>query len=159
MFKEFASQSVGRRINLLFRLSMMHLRNEAKKIGIGSGDYTILFMLYIQDGMSQDELSKLMRVDKSYIARAVANMEKKGMVIRKPDPHEHRIKRVYLGKNAREAEPAFFDLAKKWHDNLIKDIPPDDLIVTQNGLDQMMKNAETALGLEELTNELNRKSI
>jgi DNA-binding MarR family transcriptional regulator len=116
-------------------------------------------MLYIQDGMSQDELSKMMRVDKSYIARAVANMEKMGMVIRKPDPHEHRIKRVYLGKNAREAEPAFFDLAKKWLDNLIKDIPSDNLIVTLNGLDQMMKNAETALGLEEMTTKLNRKSI
>ena len=147
MFKDFASKSVGRRINLLFRLSMMHLRNEAKKIGVGSGDYTILFMLYVQDGLSQDELSKQMRVDKSYIARAVANMEKMGMVNRTPDPHEHRIKRVYLCKKAREAEPVFFDLAEEWHYNLIKDIAPDDLIVIQNGLDQIMKNAETALGL------------
>ena len=150
MFKEFASESIGRRINILFRLSMMHLRDEAKKIEVGSGDYTILFILYTQDGLSQSELSKRMRVDKSYIARAVASLEKMGLVTRRQDPHEHRTKRVYLGKKARKMEATFFNLAKRWHYNLIKDIPPDELTVIQKGLDIMTKNAETALERENL---------
>ena len=159
MFKEFASKSIGRRVNFLFRLSMMHLRNEAKKIGLGSGDYTILFFLYTQDGLSQNDLSKRMRLDKSYIARAVASLEKMGMVTRKPDPDEHRIKRVYLDTKARKMEAAFFNLAKRWHYNLIKDIPSDELLVIEKGLDKMIKNAETDLEQEDLTKKFNRNPI
>jgi DNA-binding MarR family transcriptional regulator len=159
MFSAFASESVGRRINLLFRLSMMHLRNEMKKMGVGAGDYAILFILYMEDGLSQDELSRRLRVDKSYTARAVAHLEKMGMVKRKPDPHEHRIKRVFLGNNGRDMESDFFKVAKTWHQTLVKDIDPEDLEVIRAGMDKMMANAETALGLEDLYNDFNRKSI
>jgi DNA-binding MarR family transcriptional regulator len=155
MFKKFAAQSVGRRINILFRLSMMHLRREMKKMGVGAGDYAILFILYIQDGLSQDELSKRMRVDKSHTARAVANLEKMDLVKRRQDPHEHRIKRVFLGKRAREMEFDFFDLAKNWHETLVKDIDPDNLLIIREGMDQMMKNAETSLFLTDLENKNN----
>jgi DNA-binding MarR family transcriptional regulator len=159
MFSAFASESVGRRINLLFRLSMMHLRNEMKKMGVGAGDYAILFILYMEDGLSQNELSRRLRVDKSYTARAVAHLEKMGMVKRKPDPHEHRIKRVFLGNNGRDMESDFFKVAKTWHQTLVKDIDPEDLAVIRAGMDKMMANAETALGLEDLYNDFNRKSI
>ena len=159
MFKEFAAESVPRRINLLFRLSMMHLRGEMKKMGVGSGDYAILTILYLQDGLSQDELSKQMRVDKSNIARALVKLEKMGMVERRPDPHEYRIKRVYLGRKAREMEADFFNVLEEWHYILVKDIDPQDLDVIKRGLDRMMKNAEASLGLEELYNEFNRKLL
>ena len=159
MFQEFAAESVGRRINLLFRLSMMHIRGEMKKMGVGPGDYVILPILFLQDGLSQDELSKQMRVDKSNIARAVAKMEKMGMVERKPDPHEHRIKRVYLCQKALEMQTSFFNVLKEWHHILVKDIDPWELDVIKRGMDRMMKNAEDSLGLEELDNIFNRKII
>ena len=159
MFKSFAAESVGRRINLLFRLSMMHLRSEMKKMGVGPGDYAVLLILYLQDGLSQDELSKQMRVDKSNTARAVVKLEKMGMVERRPDPDEYRIKRVYLGKKAREMETDFFNVLKEWHYTLVKDIDPQELDVIKRGLDRMMKNAEVSLGLEDLDNIFNRKII
>ncbi len=124
-----------------------------------SGDYAILFILYMEDGLSQDELSRRLRVDKSYTARAVAHLEKMGMVKRKPDPHEHRIKRVFLGNNGRDMESDFFKVAKTWHQTLVKDIDPEDLAVIRAGMDKMMANAETALGLEDPYNDFNRKSI
>ena len=159
MFKSFAVESVGRRINLLFRLSMMHLRKEMKKMGVGPGDYAILPILYLQDGLSQNELSEQMRVDKSNTARAVAKLEKMGMVERKPDPHEHRVKRIYLGPKALEMEADFLNVLKEWHSVLVKDIDPKDLNVIKRGLDRMMKNAEVSLSLEDLYNEFNRKSL
>ena len=76
---------MGRRINLLFRLTMSYLRLEMKKLGIGAGDYTFLIILFFLPGLSQDELSRLLHVDKSYTARSVARLEKMGLVERKPD--------------------------------------------------------------------------
>lgn len=102
MYEGFADASMGRRIDLLFRLSMMHIRNEMKQLGFGAGDYPFIAMLFLNEGLSQDELSRQMRVDKSYTARALAKLEKSGMMERRPDPYEHRIKRVFLGQEARK---------------------------------------------------------
>ena len=112
MYREFAEISMGKRINLLYRLSMMNLRNEMKKLGVGVGDYAFIAFLFINEDVSQDELSRMMRVDKSYTARALARLEKLGLVERKPDPDEHRIKRVVLSEKARKMEQYFFAILK-----------------------------------------------
>ncbi len=150
MLKSFVEKSVGKRIHLLYRLTMMNIRDEMKKLGFGAGDYGFLAMLFIQDGMSQDELSKLMRVDKSYTARAIAKLEKSGMVERRPDPEEHRIRRVFLGEKAFEIKPQFVAALKKWHHTLIKEVDLDELDIAIRVLDQMQINAEAHLGLDSI---------
>jgi len=147
MFKSFEKKFIGRKIHILFRLSMAHVRAEMKKLGFGAGDYGFLVILFLDEGLSQEELSRKMRVDKSYTARALAKLEKAGMVERRPDPEEYRIKRVFLGRKAREIEPQFFQILKTWHKVLVKDIESDHLAQLQTGLEHMIKNAEAWLGL------------
>ncbi|MCF6247469.1 MAG: MarR family transcriptional regulator [Desulfobacula sp.] len=150
MHETFAKESVGKKVNSLFRLCMIHLRNEMKKMGVGAGDYPFLAFLFFKEGQSQDELSKRMRVDKSYTARALAKLEKLGMIERRPDLNEHRVKRVFLSQKSRDMETPFFEMLKNWHNTLIKNIDPDDLAIVQSGMDQMIENAEDALGLEKI---------
>ncbi len=147
MLKSFVEKSVGRRIHILYRLSMMNVRDEMKKLGLGAGDYSFLVLLFVQDGLSQDEISKQMRVDKSYTARAIAKLEKAGMVERRPDPNEHRIRRVFLGEKACEIEPQFVEMLQQWHGTLIEGIDPDEFSILCKVLDQMKENAEACLEL------------
>ncbi len=148
MYESFKNVAVGRRINLLFRLSMMHIRNEMKKLGFGAGDYAFLILLFVKDGLSQDEITRQMRVDKSYTARALAKLEAAGMVERRPDPEEYRVKRVFLGQKARAIETDFFEILKGWHDTLVEGIDPDRLKQVLEDVDHMIENAENRLGLK-----------
>lgn len=148
MFEILAKEAMGRRINLLFRLTMMHVRSEMKSLGIGAGDYAFLILLFMKEGVSQDELSQLMRVDKSYTARALAKLEKTGMVRRETDPDEHRIKRVFLTQKTRDLEPEIFQIIKNWNEVLVRDIDPAECDVIRRGMDQMAENAAAYLGLE-----------
>lgn len=141
MDTKFVEEAIARRINLLFRLTMAHLRTEMKKLGIGAGDYTFLIIPFFQPGLSQDELSRLIHVDKSYTARSLARLEKMGLVERRPDPQEHRVKRVFLTQKALDMEAAFLGVLKGWQDILVKDIHPDELKIIREGLDKMMDNA------------------
>ena len=150
MYKKFAEDSVGKRIHILFRLSMMNVRAEMKRLGFGAGDYAFLVALFLDEGLSQDELSRRMRVDKSYTARALAKLEKAGMVERRPDPEKHRIKRVFLGKKALDNKLNFFNILQDWHKTLVKDIDKDDLDIIRTGIDKMITNAETFLDLGEI---------
>jgi DNA-binding MarR family transcriptional regulator len=150
MSEKFIEESMGKRIHILFRLSMMNARNEMKKLGFGAGDYAFLAVLFLDDGLSQDELSRRMRVDKSYTARALAKLEKTGMVERRPDPEEHRIKRVFLGKKAHDNKLNFLKIVQGWHKILVKDIDGGDLNTVRSVMDKMIANAEAFLGLEEI---------
>lgn len=145
MNKSFATESMGLRINLLFRLCMRHLRIEMKKLGIGAGDYSFLAISYFFPGLSQDELSRHMHVDKSYTARSVAKLEKMGLLERRPDPDNHRVKRVFLTHRAMDMEDEFFGVLKDWQSTLVKGIDPDELEIIRNGLDKMMENASASL--------------
>lgn len=148
MYTEFAKASMGKRINILFRLSMMNFRNEMKKLGFGAGDYPFIALVFLNEGLSQDELSRQMRVDKSYTARALAKLEKSGMIERQTDEKEHRIKRVFIGPEARRIEREFFDILETWNTALISDIDPEQIETVRRVMDQMIVNAETFLGLE-----------
>ncbi len=159
MYKEFADESIGRRFNILFRLSMAYFRNEMKKLGFGAGDYPFIALLFLNEGLSQDELSRLMRVDKSYTARALAKLEKMEMVERRPDPEEHRAKRVYLGKKILANEKKFFHILENWQATLINEIDEDHVEIVRNSLDKMVTNAEVFLGLEDNQNQVIRKII
>ena len=57
-------------------------------------------ILFLEDGLSQDELTRRIREDKSHTARAVAKMEKMGMVRQEPAPQAWRVKRVCLDTRA-----------------------------------------------------------
>lgn len=150
MYETFAKESVGKKVNILFRLSMTYIRSEMKKLGFGAGDYPFLALLFFEEGVSQDELSKKMRVDKSYTARAIAKLEKMGMVERRPDPVEHRTKRVFLSQKSRQMEENFFAMLKNWHQTLTRGIEPEHLAIIQAGMDRMIENAEDYLGLEKI---------
>ncbi|THB72935.1 MAG: MarR family transcriptional regulator [Desulfobacteraceae bacterium] len=148
MFESFAFESIPRRLVLLFRMTMKHLRLEMKEIGAGTGDYSFIAILFLKDGLSQDELSTRMQVDKSYTARAVARLEQMDLVERRPDPQEHRVKRVFLGQRAKDMKAEIFTVFKHWHDTLVRGIDPEDLPVIRQGLDQMIENACRELDLE-----------
>ena len=79
-----------------------------------------------------------------------AKLEKAGMVERRPDTEKHRIKRVFLGKKALDNKLNFFNILQDWHKILVKDIDKDDLDIVRTGIDKMITNAETFLGLGEI---------
>lgn len=146
-YETFIEASMGRRIGVLSRLTMTYIRSEMKKKGFGAGDYPFLALLFLKEGLSQDELSKFMRVDKSYTARAVARLEKIGMVERRQDPDEHRIKRVFLSRKSKKHEADFFNMLFIWQQTLTRGIEPEKQNIIREGLDKMVHNAEDYLGL------------
>lgn len=48
------------------------------------------------DGLTQDELTKIVKVDKAATARRIRSLEKKEIVFRKTDPEDKRNKKLYV---------------------------------------------------------------
>lgn len=71
------------------------------EIGVYPGQPPMLFILNKKDGQSQKEIAKTLNLKPSTITVMLKRMENANVVIRKPDPNDQRISRVYLTDEGR----------------------------------------------------------
>lgn len=68
-------------------------------VGVRVGEHEVLINLARTPGMTQQELAQHSFVAKSGVSMLISHMEKHGLVLRKPDVSDARIKRVYLTRS------------------------------------------------------------
>lgn len=106
--------TIGKNINILYRQFNLFLNHELSGVELNSTDLMYLGTLFIEDGVTQDDLAKDFCVDKAATARSMQNLEKKGIIIRKPDETDRRAKRIYLTDKAYKYKPLMESIQKKW---------------------------------------------
>jgi DNA-binding MarR family transcriptional regulator len=85
----FVLHDLARQLRLDFdRRARMH--------GMTRAQWVILFWLERQPGLSQKELAEILGVEPITVGRLVDRLEARGMVERRPDPHDRRIWRLHL---------------------------------------------------------------
>jgi DNA-binding MarR family transcriptional regulator len=72
-----------------------------REIGVGAGTWFSLALLSKKDGISQGELSQKFEIDPSRVTRLAKRLEKESLIIRKRDPEDHRIVRMFLTKKGK----------------------------------------------------------
>ena len=88
-------QQLGRTLTVLKRAYEAQL-------GISPLAAWILTLLCQRDGLTQNELTGIVRVDPSMITRTVKEMEhEEGWIARRRDPADNRLMRVYLTERGR----------------------------------------------------------
>ncbi len=78
------------------RLMRVRADQRARAHGMTRAQWVILFYLQIHPGMSQNELAGLVEVEPITIARLVDRLETRGLVERRHDPKDRRVRRLHL---------------------------------------------------------------
>ncbi len=84
---------------LLLRLGRAHrylIRNEMQAFGLFRGQPPVLFALNKKDGMSNSEMAEFLEITPATLTNKVKRMEKANLVIRKRDPEDERVSRIFL---------------------------------------------------------------
>jgi DNA-binding MarR family transcriptional regulator len=68
----------------------------ARGYGLTRAQGVILFRLARQPGLSQNEMASLLEVEPITVGRLVDRLEARGMVERRADPSDRRVKRLHL---------------------------------------------------------------
>ena len=131
-------------ICMISRLSSLFVGREMNRIGFGPGQFFLLSELYAEEGISQDELSRRVGFDKSNTSRALAKLERYGLVSRRPDPQNHRVKQVYLEPKAHQVRKDFIEIQNRWNALLLQDFSKEERAVLFSALKKLTTNAETA---------------
>ncbi|MGL5313494.1 MAG: MarR family winged helix-turn-helix transcriptional regulator [Peptostreptococcaceae bacterium] len=154
--KKHIMESVGRYIGHFYRYGQSFLSKEYKSYNIGPGQYQILIMLYLQDGISHEELTEKMSVDKATTTRAIMKLEQEGYVERSLNENDKRKYNIYLTEKALEKKDEIFKISVMWEDRLtgcLTEEEIDNLILT---LRKIANNMNISF-IDELDKETNSK--
>lgn len=118
--------SIGNYISIFYRIGASYLSQKYQSYGIGYGQYQFLITLYFEDGLSQDELTKRIAVDKATTARAINKLKEVGYVTVKIDSVDKRVHRVMLTEKALEIKNEILEIATQWEKKLLTPLTDDD---------------------------------
>lgn len=131
----------GTYISVLMRQLNLFFSHELSEVEITASELMYLSQLYTRDGLTQDELSTKISVDKAATTRTIQGMEKKGLIVRDSNEKDHRSKCVYLTDKAKQMEEHIREIQKKWSDYIMQDMTVSEAELFAKQLKQMSVRA------------------
>ena len=106
--------NIGKYISQLYRRGGIFITKRMEKYNIGQGQFMFLLELYIEDGRNQEELSKVLKIDKGTTARAIKKLEEEGYIERFKDEKDKRSNKIYLTQKGRDVKESIFSVLDEW---------------------------------------------
>jgi DNA-binding MarR family transcriptional regulator len=126
-----ASTAIARRLQKKFNAAGLNLTIE---------QWSVLYHLWKQEGISQQELCNSTFRDKPSITRLVDNLEKLNLVKRVPSEHDRRINLIYLTKQAQKLQEESMVLAEETLNEALETVPADKIEVCKEVLQLVYDN-------------------
>lgn len=126
-----ASTAIARRLQKNFKESSMDITIE---------QWSVLYHLWKQDGISQQQLCEATFRDKPSITRLVDNLEKLKLVKRVPSKEDRRINMIYLTKEAQGLQEKTMELANKTLNEALEGVAQGQIEVAKQVLQIVYDN-------------------
>ena len=136
------SNNLVRNIGLLYRYMMRALEAETAPLGMGAGRFSYLFILYINEGVTQQEIAYRLQADKAAVARTLVQLEIQGYIERRSDPNDGRVTRVYLTDKSRALQADLEAAVERVIDRLSLDSDIDEQSALRDQLTEMLKSLD-----------------
>jgi DNA-binding MarR family transcriptional regulator len=126
-----ASTAIARRLQKKFNAAGMNLTIE---------QWSVLYHLWKQEGMSQQDLCNATFRDKPSITRLVDNLEKLNLVKRVASENDRRINKIFLTKQAQKLQEQTMALAEETLNEALETVPPEKIDVCKEVLQVVYDN-------------------
>jgi DNA-binding MarR family transcriptional regulator len=126
-----ASTAIARRLQKKFNTAGLNITIE---------QWSVLYHLWKQEGISQQELCNATFRDKPSITRLVDNLEKSGLVKRVASESDRRINLIYLTKPAQKLQEEAMQLAEDTLNEALETVPPEKIDVCKEVLQVVYDN-------------------
>jgi len=153
------ADNLVRQIGLLYRTMMKALETETAPLGIGSGRISYLFMLYINEGLTQQEMANRLQADKGAVARTLAQLEDQGYVSRRRDPADKRVTRVFLTDKSKALQGDLEKAVERVITRLKENIAVDEHDMIKIQLKKMLDSLSAHYGSTRLKRQNNKPQL
>lgn len=126
-----ASTAIARRLQKNFKQEGIEITIE---------QWSVLYHLWKQDGISQQELCNASFRDKPSITRLVDNLEKLKLVKRVGSPTDRRMNLIYVTEAARKLQDQTMGIAETTLNEALEGVSKDDIERAKSVLQQVYDN-------------------
>ncbi|MDP4144753.1 MAG: MarR family transcriptional regulator [Bacillota bacterium] len=95
------------------------MQNSAKNYGLNTTEFMVMFEIYNNEGISLNELSKLLQLPKSSVSRIVDQLVTKEIISRLIPAENRRMIKLFVNRGFLESKEV-----KNIHKELLQDIEP-----------------------------------
>lgn len=136
------SFTITRLITLLARKSQEWITEVLKDYGITAAEQPFFMAVEHSDGMTQEELTAIVSVDKAATTRAVRSLEEKGYLTRRQDTKDRRKNLIYPTKKTHELFPEVQETLLALNDQITEGLSEAERNVICRAMLLMMQNFE-----------------
>lgn len=126
-----ATTAVARRLQKNFRNAGLEITIE---------QWSVLYHLWKEDSLSQQELGTRTFRDKASITRLIDNLEKLGLVIRVASKTDRRINLACLTDAAKPLQQMTYELANQTMNESLKNISKEEIDIVKNVFQRVYDN-------------------
>jgi len=119
--------SISRYINVISRCGNMYRTDRLKGTDLGTAHHTYLFTICRNPGISQEQLSRMIYINKSNVTRNLAVLEKNGYIERRPSEIDKRVMLVFPTQKAQDALPRLREIIHDWNELVAADFTEEEL--------------------------------
>ncbi len=98
----------------------------------------ILVNLYRFEGISQQELARKLLVGRSNMSMLLPQMEKRGLLERRPDPKDKRVLRLYLTESGRELTGRAMVIQTDLIEKTLSATPIEDCLAMADNMERLI---------------------
>ena len=135
-----AAETLEKSISLLYRYAQSYFNMVLSPYNIGSGQYIFLLCLLENDGINQEQLANIVRVDKTTTARAVAKLIQEGYVTREKSPRDKRAYILHVTAAAKGLLKPMQDMQNAWNEELFQGFSPAEKKQTEELISRLTAN-------------------
>ena len=134
-----ASTAIARRLQKNFKTANIDITIE---------QWSVLYHLWKQDGLSQKQLCDATFRDKPSITRLVDNLEKLGLVKRVSSKEDRRINKIYLTKEATALQEQTMELANQTLNEALAGVSNGQVEIAKEVLQMVYDNLSASNSIE-----------
>lgn len=112
-----------------------------ESLGIRARQASLLLEICATPGISQDTLARRVFLDKSVVARALANLEEQGLVERPTCQKDRRVIRLHPTEKALQLQPQLLNISAQWEQRLTAGMTNDELTLLESLLSRLQARA------------------
>ncbi len=129
-------------ISMIYRYTRRYFARELQSSQLDAGQLPFLLHLCRCPGVTQEQLSCALGMDKGTTARSVAQLEECGLAYRTPDEHDRRVNHVFPTSAALAREETLFAIVDRLHELLFEGFSAEERAQALSLIIRMKDNIE-----------------
>lgn len=134
----------------IFRNTQMYLDKGLKKYGLSSGNFRYLFIIEMNEGISQNRLSREIGNDKAMSARTITKLVKAGFVKKVEDQNDARACNLYLTDKGWDVIPKLHNEIAAFEQVITGDLTEIEKVQVMHSLNRIYQNTQSVVEQGEL---------